>query len=269
MEKVENRNYMLSLEALLSKDDVANECILLSRIKKHLEEIKEGGVILDAGCGTGRLLNRINSMTDKTRLVGFDLSAENIKIAKKATNKEIDFIVADIAAPPLMRECVSMIVITNVFHHLRPIKESIHELLALLNPSGIMLIDDKISGNPLYSICELAYYLIPLKYKMKLKEKGEHVDSSGRLPYRSKHKLEEYIDSIECNQRVHTLTEVEYHSFFLFLNILKYVSYVFPWIRRIFAPAVLQKLYLFEKRIKPLWSAISIRLVVNLEQQKE
>ena len=159
---------MLSFETLLSKNDVANEDILLSRIKKHLKEIKEGGVILDAGCGTGRFLNRINSMTDKHVLVGFDLSAENIKIAKKATsNKEINFIVADIVAPPLMKECVSMILVTNVFHHLRTIKESIHELLALLNPSGIMLIDDKISGNPLYTICELAYNLMPLKYKMK------------------------------------------------------------------------------------------------------
>lgn len=259
---------MLSLEASLSKDDVAYEDVFIDRIKRYLKEIKEGDIILDAGCGTGRLLNRINHITEKHVLVGFDLSAENIKIAK-AANKEIDFIVADIAAPPLMNKRVSMILVVRVFHHLLTIEENIHELLALLNPSGIMLIDDKISGNPLYRICELAYKLMPLKYKMKLRERGEHIDSFGRLPYKANHKPKEYINSIRHSERNIHIMEVEYYSFFLFLNILKYASYIFPQIYLIFTSPLLQKLYLVEKRFEPLWSAISVRIVVSLKQQKE
>jgi len=104
--------------------------------------------------------------------------------------------------------------------------------------------------------------------EIKGEERGEHIDSSGRLPTRSGHTPKEYIDSIRSWQRSTHLMNVEYHNFFLF-GILKYASYVFPQTYRIFTSPVRQKLYVIEKRIKPLWSAISIRIVVSLKQQKE
>ena len=207
-------------------------------------------------------MNQINHHTMNTyHMIGIDLSFESIKIAKQK-NEGANFIVCDIEAPPFKNKSLDMIIVRNVLHHLPNSKKVIDNLIALLNPKGIMIIDDKISGNPFCKILDLVYNLMPYHFKRTLREKGEHIDLSGRLPYRAMRRPKYILNLFKRSPRGLCIKEVEYHGFFLFLAVLSYLSYFFPQVLSFFTPQFYQKLYSIERR-KPLrWSAISMTIVV-------
>ena len=153
-----------------------------------------------------------------------------------------------------------MIIMRNVLHHLLTL-ESVDNLIRLLNSRGIMLIDDKIRGNPLPEILTLAYPLIPYSFKMILREKGHHIDSYGHLPYISRYSPKVYVKLVKQYSNKLRIIEVEYHGFFLFLAVLEYLYYFFPRILNILTAPFLQKLYLLERRKLLRWSAVSMIIV--------
>ena len=245
------------LELLLLND----ERLLVHKVKKYLKKVRKGGIIIDAGCGTGAFMNQINhDMINTYHVIGIDLSFESIKIAKQK-NERANFIVCDIEALPLKDKTFDMIIIRNVLHHLLTL-EPLDNLIQLLNSNGIMLIDDKIRGNPLQEILTLAYPLMPYSFKMILREKGHHVDPYGHLPYIKGYGPKAYIKFINQYSNKLRIMEVEYHGFFLFLAVLGYLSYFFSGILNILTAPLLQKLYLLERCKLLRWSAISMTIVV-------
>lgn len=251
-------NHDSGLLVLLLND----EQLFVQKVTNYVRKVRKGGIIIDAGCGTGTFMNKINHhMVNTYHMIGIDLSSESVKIGKQK-NKNVDFIVCDIDALPLRDKVSDMIIIRNVLHHLSSLKP-MRNLIQLLNSNGVMLIDDKIQGNPLQKICTSVYPLMPYSFKIALKEKGQHIDPCGHLPPIASYSPKTYIEFIKQYSDRFSIIEVGYHGFFLFLAVLEYLSLLFPKVSSILPPPLLQKLYSLERHELLKWSAISITIVVK------
>ena len=234
--------------------------LIIAKAKTYVERVRVGGVIIDAGCGTGVFINEItNGQTNSFRIIGIDISSESIKIAKQK-NTAVDFIVCDIEVLPLREEIADLIVMRNVMHHL-PSLEPMGALFRLLTSGGFMLIDDKIRGNPFQEILTLAFPLLPKRFKLILREKDNHSDKEGNLPPIKMYSPRSYLEFINQYSNKLTPVDVKYHGFFLFLSGLQYISYIFPIILQIQLP--IYRLYALENHRILRWSAVSMTIVVE------
>lgn len=235
--------------------------LFIQKWLNYVRRIPKSGVIIDVGCGTGTLFDEIkyHNVLNVYYLVGIDISSESVKIAKQK-NKDADFIVCDMDALPLRDKVCDMVILRNVLHHLSTLKP-LGNAIGLLNSNGFMLIDDKIRGNPLQEILILAYPLIPYNFKMILRENAAHIDRYGNLPpimYRSP---QAYVNFVKQHSNELTILEVNYHGFFLFLDVLNYLYHFFPRLSNIHMP--LYKLYSLGRRKILRWSAVSMTIVVE------
>lgn len=83
---------------------------VLSSLESHIlplvpgvaEQLERGARALDAGCGSGRILNRLAELFPKSRFVGMDLSKEALQVARdEALGKElknVEFVAVDLSA---------------------------------------------------------------------------------------------------------------------------------------------------------------------------
>lgn len=252
--KISNHTSLLGVS--LQKDGD----LFVQKVKSYIKKIRKDGVIIDVGCGTGSLLDAINHhVPNSYHVIGIDISAESVKLAKQK-NAGVDFIVCDIEALPLRDKVSDMVIIKNVLHHLSTL-QPLDNLIQLLNSSGFLLIDDKISGNPLQGILTLAYPLLPYNSKMLLREKADHIDRYGNLPPITRYRPKAYVKFITQYPNKLTIVELRYHGFFLILGALEYLSRFFPRISNIRIP--LYKLYSLERRKILRWSAVSMTMVVR------
>lgn len=234
--------------------------LFVRKVKNYIKKVREGGVIIDVGCGTGSLLDAVtHNVPNSYRVIGIDISAESVKLAKQK-NARVDFIVCDIDALPFRDKVSDMVIIKNVLHHLSTL-QPLDNIIRLLNSSGFLLIDDKIGGNPLQGILTLAYPLMPYNFKMLLREKADHIDRYGHLPPITGYRPKAYLKFITQYSNKLAIVEVGYHGFFLFLGVLEYLSRLFPRISNIRIP--IYKLYSLERRRILRWSVVSMTIVVE------
>lgn len=244
------------LRLLLHKDGD----IFLGVIDEYVKRIEKGGVIIDAGCGTGTLLSALHPhVLNSNRVIGVDISSESIKVAKRKT-PEVDFIVCDIDALPLRDGISDLVIIKNVLHHL-PTLKPLENIIRLLNTNGFLLIDDKMSGNPIQGLLTWAYPLIPYNFKMHIRDYADHVDRYGHLPPITRHRPKTYVKFIMNHPDKLAIREIRYHGFFLVLGVLQYLFQFFPRASRIRMP--FYTIYSLEKRKLLRWSAVSMTMVVE------
>ena len=249
-----NQSDLLGL--LLQKDGQH----VLRRLRIYVEKVRKGGIIIDVGCGTGSFMHEITKgLTNDSLIVGLDISAKSVKIAKQKI-KYAEFIVCDVDALPIKAKVCDMVVLRNVLHHLSTLNP-LDNVIGLLNSNGFLLIDDKISGNPLQRILISAYHLIPYNLKMILREYAGHIDQCGNLPPISYRSPQEYVNFIKRHSTELTMLELEYHGFFLFLNILSFIRQLLPLLSNIRIP--LYAVYSLERSKILRWSAVSVTIIVE------
>lgn len=250
-------NHAPRLNGFTRKDDGH---IFVQKVTNYSKKVRNGGVIIDVGCGTGTLLKEISiNALNSHHLIGIDISSESLKIAKQ-NNKAVDFVVCDIEALPLRDNISDMVIIWNVLHHL-PTLKPLNNLIQLLNSKGFMLIDDKINGNPLQEILTLAYPLLPYSFRMVLREKGHHIDQHGHLPSTKRYGPKTFVKIVkQCSDKLR-IVEIRYHGFFFLLGVVEFLFYFFPRLSNIQIP--IYKLYSLERREILRWSAISMTMVIE------
>jgi ubiquinone/menaquinone biosynthesis C-methylase UbiE len=98
---------------------------VLSSLESHIlplvpgivEQLDRGARALDAGCGSGRILNRLASLFPKSRFVGMDLSNEALRAARdEASDKDltnVEFLAVDLSEFDRMAEPESFDFITT------------------------------------------------------------------------------------------------------------------------------------------------------------
>jgi ubiquinone/menaquinone biosynthesis C-methylase UbiE len=106
-----------------------------------------GGVVLDAGCGTGRLAIEIAKRRSDLHVHGVDLERGMVEVAVQRALREmlddrVEFTVADLADLALAEDSVDVVVSTASPHHWSDVGAVIGSLDRVLLPDGRMWIYD-------------------------------------------------------------------------------------------------------------------------------
>jgi ubiquinone/menaquinone biosynthesis C-methylase UbiE len=107
----------------------------------------EGGVVLDAGCGTGRLAAEIADRRPDVHIYGVDLEPGMVDVAVRRTRRlglddRVEFIVADLADLPLPDRSVDLVVSTASLHHWTDVGAVVASLDRVLRSAGRIWIYD-------------------------------------------------------------------------------------------------------------------------------
>lgn len=99
------------------------------------------GVVLDVGCGTGRLLRDAGTQWPNATLIGVDPAPGMIAEAKKRL-ASATFHIAPAEDLPLADATVDLAVSTISFHHWPKKREGLEEIARVLRPGGRLLLAD-------------------------------------------------------------------------------------------------------------------------------
>jgi len=93
--------------------------------------------ILDAGCGTGEVLQRLRDAAGPhADIVGMDLSAAHVRAARETVDASVTVIQGDLLTAPLSPASFDLIWSANTINHLRDPVAGLRHLTALLRPRG-------------------------------------------------------------------------------------------------------------------------------------
>lgn len=98
-------------------------------------------VILDIGCGTGRLLRKAGARWPAARLIGVDPTDGMIAQAK-ATMPGGEFHIGSAESIPLPDSSVDLVLSTVSFHHWQDQAKGVREVTRLLKPGGRFYLAD-------------------------------------------------------------------------------------------------------------------------------
>jgi ubiquinone/menaquinone biosynthesis C-methylase UbiE len=109
--------------------------------------VPTGGTVLDAGCGSGRLVMEIAKRRPDLQVHGIDLEQGMVDVASRHAERagvadRVRFTVADLADLPLPDGSIDMVVSTASLHHWTDVGAVIGSLDRVLRPSGQIWIYD-------------------------------------------------------------------------------------------------------------------------------
>ena len=144
----EQENMRLSVFGFLAMNNPFRRWIQkhveFSIFKKQLEKRcidLEGGVIMDAGCGSGYSTQLLVNEYHPSHIVAFDYMPEQIRLARKR-KLEIDFAVGDLRKTPSGDATCDAVFIFGVLHHIAQWQKALFEVARVLKPGGVLLTDE-------------------------------------------------------------------------------------------------------------------------------
>ena len=100
------------------------------------------GGILDVGCGTGQLLNRIVNRFPDSAVAGVDASPEMLVVAKTRLPDRVTLKTGWAEELPFEDETFGTVVSCNMFHFIRQPEAALNEMLRVVRPDGTLVITD-------------------------------------------------------------------------------------------------------------------------------
>ena len=98
--------------------------------------------ILDAGCGTGALLERLRARFPDAALYGIDISPNMLSIARNRQMPGVELLEGDSENLPYRDAFFDMVVCCSSFHHYPAPAKAASEFLRVTRPGGKLLICD-------------------------------------------------------------------------------------------------------------------------------
>ena len=123
-----------------SWDEVFAEPALRRMFEILKERVVPGGVVLDAGCGTGRRIPRILETAEPSRLVALDISDRMLEMAeRKKGDKRVEYRRGDIRHLPFPDGTFDAVVSTWTVELTDDPHQVVTEYLRVIKPGGIVL----------------------------------------------------------------------------------------------------------------------------------
>lgn len=103
--------------------------------------------VLDFGCGVGASVSLLREAFSPARLVGIDLSAKCLEIARGRNSPDVEFYLSDEFSPA---EDVDLAFCNGVFHHIVPAERpaALQRLAQSLRPGGLFALWENNPWNP-------------------------------------------------------------------------------------------------------------------------
>ena len=98
--------------------------------------------ILDVGCGTGALLERLRENFPNAALHGIDISANMLAIARKRNISDVELLEGDSENLPYSDAYFDMVLCCSSFHHYPAPEKAASEFLRVTRPGGKLIICD-------------------------------------------------------------------------------------------------------------------------------
>ena len=99
-------------------------------------------VVLDAGCGSGRVTEQLLERLPQGRVIALDASASMLEAARErlaASLDRVQFVQADLGKPLPVTELVDAIISTATFHWVPDHDALFRDLAAVLRPGGMLV----------------------------------------------------------------------------------------------------------------------------------
>jgi len=122
--------------------------------ERHIESIRLRGTnsLLDIGCGTGVLLNKLSEIYPKAKLNGVDPVTEMLSIARKRLADNIELKNSWAEKLPYDDNSFDVISSCSMFHYIKNPKKAMGEIDRVLKPNGKLIITDWCRD---YTSCQL------------------------------------------------------------------------------------------------------------------
>jgi ubiquinone/menaquinone biosynthesis C-methylase UbiE len=113
-------------------------------LRASLEEIgtETGARVLDVGCGTGALLERLRGRAPEAELWGVDLTPEMLAVARARLPSEVRLAVADVHRLPFPDARFDTVVSSSSLHHWSRPERALRELARVTRRGGRLVITD-------------------------------------------------------------------------------------------------------------------------------
>jgi ubiquinone/menaquinone biosynthesis C-methylase UbiE len=129
----------------LTYENSLEQWFFFDRIQKAtlnmVEKVYTPEVVLDIGCGTGRLLRKVRERWPKARLIGVDAATGMIENARKLT-PDATFYVSKAESLPLPDTSVDLVLSTASFHHWQDKDKALSEIKRVLRLGGRFFLAD-------------------------------------------------------------------------------------------------------------------------------
>jgi SAM-dependent methyltransferase len=107
------------------------------------EQLPEGALVLEAGCGTGQLSNFLG-MSWKRRVFAGDLCLNSLRLAKGFADRyairNVAFLQMNLFRPPFRDSVFDVVISNGVLHHTGDCEGGFRSILSKLKPGGLVLI---------------------------------------------------------------------------------------------------------------------------------
>ena len=111
--------------------------------------------LLDVGCGTGALLERLSETHPVVQLSGIDPVPEMLAIARQRLSPAIELREGWAERLPFAAERFDVVVACNMFHYIHEPTAALQEMMRVLRPGGQLVITDWCDDYWACRICDL------------------------------------------------------------------------------------------------------------------
>lgn len=98
--------------------------------------------VLDVGCGTGLLLERLFRERPSAKLTGVDASTAMLDVARDRLPTEVTLVEGNAEALPFADRSFDVVTSSSVLHYLREPSRGLEEMLRVLRPQGMLIVTD-------------------------------------------------------------------------------------------------------------------------------
>lgn len=132
----------------------------------------ENGPLLDVGCGTGLLIERILTRYPDLAVTGVDPSPEMLAVARSRIGGRAPLVIAGAEALPFPTGRFRVVVTSSSLHHWRNPGRGLREIARVLSPDGILVLTDWRADHPPTRLRELVYRLTDPSHARALTSAG-------------------------------------------------------------------------------------------------
>jgi ubiquinone/menaquinone biosynthesis C-methylase UbiE len=136
-------------------------------------------VIVDIGCGTGRLLRKLARRWPEASLIGVDPAEGMVAEARRLT-PGATFYVGQAEDLPLEAATVDLVVSTTSFHHWRDQALGVRQVGCALRPGGCFVLADILTPHWLYLLIHHGRWASPVMVREMFDQAGLEVQAQQR-----------------------------------------------------------------------------------------